>query len=189
MTMDPTRRRHLLITVILLLTGGVIIGILGKGLMIDQKKVPSALIGKAALPFEAGWIQGQEIIPQAKGDSFKLSDIKGRPIVLNFWASWCHSCRDEARDFEAFWKKHKGTDVLVVGIAIQDTVEEALKFARYYGKTYTLGLDRDGKASIDYGVSGVPETFFIDRSGTIVHKEVGPVSTELLDKMVTLISK
>ena len=69
---------------------------------------------------------------------------------------------------------------MVVGIAIQDAVEDAQRFAKQYGKTYILGLDEDGRASIDYGVTGVPESFFINRQGMIVHKEAAPLSREKL---------
>ena len=75
----------------------------------------------------------------------------------------------------------------MVGIAIQDTPDAAMKFAEYFGKTYILGLDEEGKAGIDYGVTGVPETFFIDRNGIIQHKEAGPVGMELLERMLVKI--
>lgn len=188
---DPrfNKRRHFLVTGVILFLGLCIVGILTKGLTIDQTKVPSVLIDKPASPFKVDWLQGQQFLAQASGKSFRLEDLKGKPLVLNFWASWCHSCREEAKDFEAFWQKHKGEDVAVVGIAIQDTPEAALEFAKYFGKTYMLGLDTDGHAAIDYGVTGVPETFFIDRQGLIRHKEAGPVSTALLDKMLTEIKR
>jgi len=74
-----------------------------------------------------------------------------------------------------------------VGIAIQDTLENAQQFAQAYGKTYILGLDEDGMAGIDYGVTGVPETFVIDRNGTIVHREAGPVNVAMLEKLIKLV--
>ena len=121
---------------------------------------------------------------QAGARGFALDDFKGRPVVVNFWASWCVSCREEARELEKFWQAVKGKNVAVVGVAIQDTVEAAQKFAKQYGKTYILGLDEDGKAAIDYGVAGVPETFIIDASGVIVHKETGPVTAQKLEEAV-----
>lgn len=157
------------------------IGILWQGLGKDPSKVPSALLGKEAHPFEVQWLQGQEHIPNARPEGFGFKDFKGRPLILNFWASWCYSCRAEASDFEAFWQRYKDKGLLVAGIAIQDTPEAALGFAKTFGKTYMLGLDsEDGKAAIDYGVTGVPETFFINRDGVIIHKEAGPVSAQLL---------
>ena len=156
------------------------------GLKIDQTKVPSALLDKPAKPFKAAWIQGKDLVPSSATETFNLDDFKGKPMVLNFWASWCYSCRAEAKDFEKFWRSQKG--VSVVGIAIQDTVEDAERFARMYGKTYILGLDTDGKVALDYGVTGVPETFFINEKGIIIHKEAGPVTEETLKKYTSLLT-
>ena len=121
------------------------------------------------------------------GSTYTLHDLRGKVVVLNFWASWCYSCREEARFFEEFWQKYKDKGIAVVGIAIQDQDGPAIEFARQFGKTYILGLDTDGKASIDYGVYGVPETFLIDRNGVIRHKEAGPVTVAMLEKWLPLI--
>jgi cytochrome c biogenesis protein CcmG/thiol:disulfide interchange protein DsbE len=160
-----------------------LIGLLSYGLMLDPKRVPPANIDKAALPFKVPLVQGKENLQLADGTEITLADLKGKPFVLNFWASWCVSCREEAKELEAFWEGHRD-QVLVVGIAIQDTQEAAKKFAAYFGKTYTLGLDADGKAAIDYGVSGVPETFLVDKNGVIRHKEIGPVTAKKLEELM-----
>lgn len=180
---ERSRKNHILISVAIVLVASCFIGILSYGLMLDQSKVPPANIGKAAQPFRVAWVLGQEHLPGAASEHFDLEALKGKPVVLNFWASWCVSCRQEAHELEKFWQAHKG-EVLVVGIAIQDEQEAAKKFAAYFGKTYILGLDQDGKAAIDYGVSGVPETFLIDRNGVIRHKEIGPVNSAMLDKLL-----
>lgn len=182
-TPERSRKNHIAISVAIVVVATVFIGILSYGLMLDQKKVPPANIGKPAQAFHVAWVQGQEHLPTAPGASFDLAALKGKPVVLNFWASWCVSCREEARELEKFWQAHK-SDVLVVGIAIQDEQEAAKKFAAYFGKTYILGLDEDGKAAIDYGVSGVPETFLIDKDGVIRHKEIGPVSSAMLTELL-----
>ena len=162
----------------------VLIYFLNRGLDTNQQTIPSVLVGKPALDFQASWIQGQEHLPAAAGkESFQLADFKGRPLILNFWASWCISCRQEARDLEAFWQHMKEKNVAVVGIAIQDTREAAEKFARAYGKTYILGLDESGTSSFNYGVTGVPETFFIDKEGRIIHKEAAPLSARSLNEL------
>lgn len=176
-------RKHLIAVVAFLLVAAGVIGFFYRGLSHPaDKNIPSAFLGKPALPFQVAWLQGQEILghaPDSKG--FSLADFKGRPLILNFWASWCYSCREEARDFEAFWQRYKDKGIVVAGIAIQDTPEAAQQFAKAYGKTYMLGLDtEDGKAAIDYGVTGVPETFIIDRNGVVIHKEAGPMTAEKL---------
>ena len=147
----------------------------------NPNKAPNVLIDKPAHAFQVGWLQGKEFVANGAGETLSLDSFKGRPLILNFWASWRYSCRAEALDFEAFWQRYKEKGVAVVGIAIQDSPSAAMDFARQYGKTYILGLDTDdGKAAIDYGVTGVPETFFIDRNGIIVHKEAGPVTAQIL---------
>jgi len=181
-----SRRKHLIATACLLLFAATVVGILVRGMTVDPNKVPSALLGKPALNFSVDWLQGKDLIGGAP-TTMTLDAFRGKPLILNFWASWCGSCREEAAFFEAFWQKHKQTGLMMVGIAIQDTPEEAMKFARHFGKTYILGLDSSGKASIDYGVYGVPETFFIDRSGVIRHKEAGPVDENMLSKYLALI--
>jgi cytochrome c biogenesis protein CcmG/thiol:disulfide interchange protein DsbE len=177
------RRTHLLITGIIIAIAGVLVAVMATGLRLDTTRVPPANIDKAALPFHVAWVQGQSLLPQVSGEHFTLNDLKGRPVVLNFWASWCVSCRQEAHELEQFWQANKDK-VTVVGIAIQDSAEDAKRFAAYFGKTYILGLDEDGKAAIDYGVSGVPETFLIDADGIIRHKEIGPVDAKQLAKNI-----
>lgn len=177
------KKRHAWISASIAVIAAALIGLLGYGLLLDPTKVPPANINQAALPFNVAFVQGEGLLPAVHSDHFSLADLRGRPVVINFWASWCVSCREEARELEKFWRAHRD-EVLVVGIAIQDQKEEAKKFAAFYGKTYVLGLDEDGKAAIDYGVSGVPETFFVDRNGVIRHKEIGPVDAALLTKLL-----
>jgi cytochrome c biogenesis protein CcmG/thiol:disulfide interchange protein DsbE len=180
------RRGHVIASATIVVVAVIFIGILSYGLTLDPKKVPPAILGQVAHPFRVSWIQGRELVPRAADGSLTLADLRGKPVVLNFWASWCVSCREEARELEAFWKAQKDK-VYVVGIAIQDEKESAKKFAEYFGKTYALALDEDGKAAIDYGVSGVPETFIIDANGIIKHKEVGPVDVAKLTKLMPLV--
>src|SRR5690606_14700588 len=178
------RRKHLFVSGAIFAVATAFIAVLVIGLGIDQTKVPSVILESKANPFNVSWIQGQEFVDSATGETFRLDDFKGEPVVLNFWASWCVSCRQEAHELEAFWRAYKDQGIKVVGIAIQDEEESAKKFAQYYGKTYILGLDNDGKAAIDYGVSGVPETFLIDRDGVIRHKETGPVTAAMLKDLL-----
>lgn len=152
-----------------------LIGILAYGLTTDPKLVPSPWIGRTAPDFA--------VVSMNDGTPLKLSDLKGKPVVLNFWASWCFECRVEAGVLEAFYQKYdrQADQVHMVGIAIQDTAEKAKAFAQHFGKTYFLALDdKTGTIALDYGIYGVPETFFIDADGIVRHKKVGGVTTELL---------
>lgn len=174
-------KRQKIIISVFVVVSAIFLAVLWRGMKTNPNKVPSAFIDKQALPFEVTWLQGQEHIPSPRNEGFSLQDFHGKPLILNFWASWCYSCRAEAGDFEAFWRRYKDKGLIVAGIAIQDTPEAALGFAKGFGKTYMLGLDsEDGKAAIDYGVTGVPETFFINRQGVVIHKEAGPVTAQIL---------
>ncbi len=176
-----TGKKHKIILAVSVVLGLAFLGILWRGLNSNPNQVPSAFLDKEALPFEVKWLQGQEHLATPRTEGFGLADFKGKPLILNFWASWCYSCRAEASDFEAFWQRYKDKGVIVAGIAIQDSPEAARQFAKGFGKTYMLGLDaEDGKAAIDYGVTGVPETFFINRQGIVIHKEAGPVTAQIL---------
>ncbi len=157
------------------------LAILYLGLQIDPTHLPSQLIGKNSPEIEASWVQGQDILGKGTGDTFRLSTFRGKKIVLNFWASWCVSCRQEARELEAFWRRNK-EKTAVVGIAIQDEKDAALQFAQQFGKTYVLGLDKSGNAALDYGVTGVPETFFIDENGVVIFKKTGPLTLAELEE-------
>jgi len=174
------KRSHQIVTLVAGIAVLSLIGFLYSGLQHNPKDIPSTMIGKPAPDFRAAWLQARNELPSSAERHFSLADLKGKHVILNFWASWCFSCRDEAKDLQAFWEMSKAQNIYVIGIAIQDTPEAALEFAGTYGKRYVLGLDEDGKASIDYGVTGVPETFFINADGIIVHKHIGPVSTAQL---------
>lgn len=158
------------------------------GLNQNPNATPMILVNKQAKPFTAEWLQGKEYLDQPH-DVIALADFLGKPLILNFWASWCYSCREEAKLVESYWKRYSSTDIKIVGIAVNDTTDAAMEFARYFGKTYILGLDSSGNAALNYGVTGVPETFFIDRRGIIKHKVAGPLSDKILDKYISLISQ
>lgn len=177
------RKKHLIITLIIsIIVVGTLV-ILMKGLTLNPSMVASTQIGKPATDFEVPILQGASWLPSSPDNKIRLSSLRGKTVILNFWASWCVSCREEAMFLEAFWKRYQDKGVIVLGVAIQDTPESALEFAKLHGKTYPLAIDDSGKTTIDYGVYGVPETFIIDSNGTIVHKEAGPVTTQLLESL------
>lgn len=179
-----SRKKHFFIFALLSLLFAGLIYFLALGLMLDPKSMQSPLVSHPAQDFEGEWLQGQDWVPERKSNQIlSLGDLKGKAIILNFWASWCYSCRQEAGIMEAFWQQADKSQLIVVGIAIQDEPEQAISFAQQFGKTYPLALDVSGKAGINYGISGVPETFFINPEGIIVDKTYGPVSMELLTRM------
>lgn len=182
----PPRKKQNTLVAVLFVAVVALITTLYVGLGLNPKDVTAQFENKPAFNFKAAWIQGQDLLPNATEENFRLEDFKGKNVILNFWASWCVSCRTEAVDLETFFQETKDQgDLVVVGIAIQDTEEDAKKFAAHYGKQYILGLDTDGNTSIDYGVTGVPETVFIDKNGMMKYKHVGPVDVAMLKDLVT----
>jgi cytochrome c biogenesis protein CcmG/thiol:disulfide interchange protein DsbE len=176
-------RRHRIITAVISIIALAIFAVLLKGLYLNPSIVASTQIGKPAQDFEVEILEGASWLPKMNGTKVRLSDLRGHPVIVNFWASWCVSCREEALHMEAFWQRYREKGVIVLGVAIQDTPETAREFAKTHGKTYPIALDTSGKTSIDYGVYGVPESFFIDEKGIIVHKEAGPVTIQLLESI------
>lgn len=123
-------------------------------------------------------------IPLYAADStVALEKLEGRPVVMNFWASWCLACRDEAHVLESGWQRH-GPEVAFVGVAVSDDAGPARAFIERFGKTYHLGPDVDGSIALDYGLFGVPETFFIGPDGRILAKHIGPLTTAELDRRI-----
>ncbi len=107
-----------------------------------------------------------------------LASLQGKAVVVNFWASWCAPCREEAPHFEQVWRDRRAQGVVFVGLDSRDFREDARKFARDYDLTFPLVYDGPGDVSNEYGVNGYPETFVIDREGRVVDALVGPVTSE-----------
>lgn len=150
--------------------------LLAYGFRTDPKSIPSPLVAKAAPAFTLAVLDG---------DTLTLESLKGKPALVNFWASWCYpACYEEAPLLEATWRKYKDQGVMVVGVVIQDKEPNAREFMRRFGFSFPNGLDPGSKISIDYGVYGVPETFFVNRQGRIAYKHVGALPPELLEAQI-----
>ncbi|HHL40553.1 MAG TPA: TlpA family protein disulfide reductase [Deltaproteobacteria bacterium] len=114
------------------------------------------------------------------GEEIALSTLKGSPVVLNFWASWCGPCRSEAEDLEKVWQEFRGSGVRFIGVAIQDTEEKATAFIEEFGLTYPNGLDDSGEIAAAYKIYGVPKTFVIDRQGRFSYIHMGAIKAAIL---------
>lgn len=108
------------------------------------------------------------------GATLRLADLRGQPVLVNFWASWCPPCRDEAPLLERTWRAYRGQGVAFVGVDIWDAEPDARRFLQEFGVTYPNGPD-PGTVALDYGLTGIPETFFIDRQGQVMRKWIGPL--------------
>jgi DsbE subfamily thiol:disulfide oxidoreductase len=114
-----------------------------------------------------------------------LADLRGKPVVLNFWASWCGPCRKEAPVLAAAEKQWSSRGVVFLGVDSEDTTSAALAFDREFGLEYESVFDPQGRLELRYGVSGFPETFFIGPDGVIRAKYVGPIDRASLDAYVS----
>jgi len=147
-----------------------VLALLAYGFRLNPREVPSPLIGRPAAPFT---------LTTFEGGTLSLEAQRGKVVVVNFWASWCHpACYDEAPALERSWRAYRDRGVVVVGVDIQDTVGAARKFIADFSLSFPNARDAAGKVSVDYGVYGVPETFFIDRKGLIRAKHVGALTDE-----------
>jgi cytochrome c biogenesis protein CcmG/thiol:disulfide interchange protein DsbE len=136
----------------------------------DPKKIPSNLIGKKAPPFSAVSFFHEE--------PTSLENFSDKPLVINFFASWCLPCRKEARELEQVWLQRKD-QIYILGIAVNDSADAAKKFLIEQGVSYPAIKDDDlGNIALNYGVTGIPETFFISEKGIIMQKITGAVDQE-----------
>lgn len=115
----------------------------------------------------------------AEGGRLSLADLRGKAVVVNFWASWCIPCRDEAPVLQKTYERYRDQGLVVLGIDVNDFKEDARSFMKRYGITYPVAYDGKGSTVGKWGVRGFPETFFVDRSGTLVGERIeGAVDIE-----------
>lgn len=150
------RRRSSVVLFLIVIVAFGLLGLLAFGWI--QRQAP---------PLEAG-LAPQFEIKTFDGQTLRLADLKGKPVVLNFWASWCIPCRDEAPALQALWEKYKDQGLVVIGVDYVDTEPEAKKFMQEFGVTYPTGADVGTVISSKYKITGVPETYFITREGKLL---------------------
>jgi cytochrome c biogenesis protein CcmG/thiol:disulfide interchange protein DsbE len=153
----------------------VILAFLFVGLGLNPREVPSPFIGKPAPAFQLAQLH-------APDRAFTEKDLRGQVWLLNVWASWCISCRDE---HPLLVELAKGKTVPLVGLNYKDKPDEAKAWLKQFGDPYQLSVsDLNGRVGIDYGVYGVPETFVIDKTGVIRYKHIGPITPEALESKI-----
>src|SRR5712692_2886910 len=121
------------------------------------------------------------------GGTFRLSEQRGKVVMVDFWASWCIPCRDEAPLLEHLWQVYHDQDVVFVGVAYADTDDDSRAFLKEFGITYPNGPDLGTRISQAYGITGVPEKYFVDKCGQVRHVVIGPVSDPELRQAIDLL--
>lgn len=166
--------------VIPLVLFAILVVFLAVGLRRDPREIPSPLIDKPAPAFQLAQLKDP-------ARTFSAEEMKGKVWLLNVWASWCFSCREE---HPLLIQYARSGGLPIYGLNTKDKREDALAWLGDLGDPYVLSVsDLDGRVSIDYGVYGAPETFLIDRNGVIRFKQVGPITPEILEQKILPLAK
>ena len=140
---------------------------LARGFDFDPRDLPDAVVGTQAPLFARPTLDGYEL---------DLKTLKGAPVVINFWSTWCQPCKLEHAHLIAAANRYKSKGVAFVGVLYGDEAKNAERYLKKAGSAYPTIIDEVQSVPIDYGVSGVPETFVIDKQGVIIKKFKGPVT-------------
>jgi cytochrome c biogenesis protein CcmG/thiol:disulfide interchange protein DsbE len=118
------------------------------------------------------------------GTIFRLSEQRGKVVVINFWASWCIPCRDEAPILQSVWERYRERGVILVGVTYLDSESASLDFIQEFGISYFNGPDIGSSITRDYRITGVPETFVVDQNGDLVEAIIAPITAGQLDRIL-----
>jgi cytochrome c biogenesis protein CcmG/thiol:disulfide interchange protein DsbE len=181
-----SRRRMFIIWGVCLLNVGLLTFLLIQLLTpASSKSASNPLLNRPAPDFSLAMLH-----PQSGKSTLSLADFKGKPIVLNFWASWCDPCKQEAPLLESSWKEMQaqGKDVVFLGIDFEESRDAAMGFVEQYKITYPIVLDTGGSAAAKYYITSLPDTIFINRDGTVVDKVTQQLTAQLLSSGLKLIT-
>jgi cytochrome c biogenesis protein CcmG, thiol:disulfide interchange protein DsbE len=168
--------RHLVLAAVVPL---LLLGLLGTALLVRGGGGTPARVGTAAPDFT---------VTDLDGNAVRLADLRGRPVIVNFWASWCVGCLEEFPLLREAAARHADDGLVIVGVVYQDRSEPARAFMERNGGTWIAAMDPDGRAAEAYGVLAPPETYFIGRDGTIVARHLGQFSASSLQEKVAAIT-
>src|SRR6266581_7319344 len=184
---STSRKRSITIFIVVSLLNVGLLALLWSQLLTPAQSLPNTnsnqgsvdgrndpLVGKPAPSFTLAMLNGQP------GSRLSLTDFKGKPVVLNIWASWCDPCKRETPLLQSEWKQAQSHGIAFIGMDFQDKQSDGLSFLQQHGVTYPNVVDPDGSTAINYGVTGVPETVFIDRHGMVIHKVIGELTEQTL---------
>jgi cytochrome c biogenesis protein CcmG/thiol:disulfide interchange protein DsbE len=174
----PGRRRRIIIFCVVSLVNVGLLALLLSQLLTPASHVATdPLVGHAAPNFSLTALH-----PGGSQGTLSLADFKGKPVVLNFWATWCAPCKEELPLLEKTWQQEQaqGKDVVFLGVDFQEAGSDAANFVQQYGISYQILLDTDGAATLKYGITGLPQTVFINRQGVVVSKVPGELTARTL---------
>jgi cytochrome c biogenesis protein CcmG/thiol:disulfide interchange protein DsbE len=181
---NKRRRRILIFSVVSLLNVGLLALLLTQLLTPAPNAGSDPLVGHPAPDFSLTMLR-----PDTGKTALSLSNFKGKPVVLNFWASWCAPCKEEVPLLESSWKQvqAQGKDVVFLGIDYQDSNNDAISFLQLYGITYPIVLDADGSVALKFSVTSLPQTIFINQKGTVMSRVPRELTAQVLSSNLKLI--
>lgn len=150
----------------------VIVVVLAMGFRRDPRDIRTGTIGDPAPAFDLERLD--------EPGRVRLADLRGKVVIVNFFASWCVPCREEHPALVRAWERYRTSDVVLIGILYQDSVESGREFVRRLGTTWPTAVDDEGRTALGFGVFGIPETFFIGPDGVIAGRHIGPIDEQTL---------
>ena len=164
--------RHWLTTVLIYAAIAGLLALLGWGLV----KVNSGQVDTGMAP--------DFTLTSFEGQTITLSELRGQVVIINFWASWCPPCREEAPYLERTWRKYKDRGVVFIGVDYADTESKALAYLQEFDITYFNGPDLGTRISQAYRMDGVPETYYVAKNGELRGVKIGPLAPPELDQKI-----
>ena len=173
--------------------GLIAVAILLGGAWILASRVPESKTGVVSDGVEAapqtGFLAPDFTLTSLDGSAVRLSDLRGKPVLINFWATWCGPCRAEMPHIQAAFETHSDDGLIVLGVNQMESLPSVASFVQEFGLTFPIPLDDDGTASQAYQVRGLPKSFFVDADGVIRDSFTGPMSAGLIEsKLQTILS-
>jgi cytochrome c biogenesis protein CcmG/thiol:disulfide interchange protein DsbE len=154
----------------------VLMVVLAMGFRRDPRDIKTGTIGDPAPAFDLERLD--------EPGRVRLTDLRGKVVIVNFFASWCVPCKEEAPHLIRVWERYRTSDVAFVGIVYQDEAAAARDFHDRMGQTWPIALDDEGRTAFGFGVFGVPETFFVRPDGVIEGRHIGPIDETTLIRAI-----
>ena len=165
----------------------VVLGIVAALYYFDEGRSASASFTSVQLeasgqPPRIGEPAPDFLVTDPDGNTYRLSDLRGKPVWLNFWATWCPPCRAETPDLEAVYEEKKADGLVLLGISLGEEVPTVKSYVEAAGITYRIGMDSNSRIAGLYRINGLPTHFFIDKDGIIRDMQVGGLSRSAIYK-------